>query len=268
MDGLGSIVELDWLKANFDSVTLIDCTWTITAQERESLPIGYIPGALEFDLSAIKALPLMRQTEGVIAEQLSKLGVSANDEIIVYDRHGVFSAPRLWWLLKTLGHENVAILNGGLPAWIAAGGSVVEEPAKRNASNYQETTALLCGSDFSDVLKAAGTPAQIVDARPPARFHGTTPEPRAGLRSGHIPGALNLPFGSLREDGRFKPNAELAAAVGAAGIDMDRPIITSCGSGVTAAGLALVFHALGKTDISVYSGSWAEYGASDAPIET
>lgn len=267
MAELSPLVDCDWLSEHSDAVTIIDCTWTITEAERADLPEGYIPGAVEFDLSAIKVLPLKQQTEGVIAAQLSDLGVSADDTVIIYDRHGMFSAPRLWWLLRTLGHENAAVLNGGLPAWIAAGHDIAQAPHSPQKSQYIEAASLLCGSDFDDVVKAVGTDTQIVDARAPGRFKGSTPEPREGLRSGHIPGSLNLPFGTLRKDGHFKSKSEIAAAIDTAGIDMSRPIITSCGSGVTAAGLAFAFYLMGKTDISVYTGSWAEYGASDAPIE-
>ena len=267
MADLRPLVSVDWLAANVNAVTLIDCTWSISDADAATLPTGFIPNALEFDLSAVKALPLKAQTEGVIAAQLSRLGVTERETIVIYDRHGLFSAPRLWWLLKTLGHADVFVLNGGLPAWAAAGHSVSDTPAGRPEAIYAETTSLLCGSDFDDVIKSLDTTAQIVDARAPGRFAGTEPEPRAGLRSGRIPGALNLPFGALREDGKLKSETQLARAVKSAGIDLNRPIITSCGSGVTAAGLALVLYALGKTDISVYTGSWAEYGASDAPIE-
>lgn len=266
MADLSPLVDVDWLTANSDAVVLIDCTWTITNEDAATLPKGFVPGAVEFDLSAVKALPLKQQTEGVVAAQLSALGVTADDTIIVYDRHGLFSAPRLWWLLKTLGHDAVAILNGGLPAWINAGHTVDASPATRTPALYIERPALLCGSDFDDILKTGHADRQIVDARGSGRFNGTEPEPRKGLRSGRIPGSLNLPFGPLRHNGRLKSKSDLTAAISAAGIDMNRPIITSCGSGVTAAALAFIFFTLGKSDISVYTGSWAEYGASDAPI--
>lgn len=267
MADLAPLVSVDWLAAAHEGCTIIDCTWAISEADYAALPKGFIPGAVEFNLGAIKALPLDKQTEGVVAEQLSNLGVCDLDVIVVYDRHGMFSAMRLWWLLKTLGHTNVAVLNGGLPAWIAKGHSITDAPAERTETKYKEKTSVLCGSDMADVVKAIGTDVQIVDARAPGRFAGTEPEPRDGLRSGHIPGSINLPFGSLRDNGQFKSKTDLQRAIRAAGIDMSRPIITSCGSGVTAAGLAFVFAHLGKKDVSVYTGSWAEYGASDAPIE-
>ena len=267
MAELAPLVSVDWLASAHEGCTVIDCTWAMSDADYAALPRGYIPGAVEFDLGAIKALPLDKQTEGVIAAQLSKLGVCDLDVIVVYDRHGMFSAPRLWWLLKTLGHTNVAVLNGGLPAWIAAGHAIEDAPATRTETQYREKTSLLCGSDMADTIKAIGTDVQIVDARAPGRFKGDTPEPREGLRSGRIPSAVNLPFGALRDNGKFKSKAELLRAIRAAGIDMNRPIITSCGSGVTAAGLAFIFAHLGKKDVSVYTGSWAEYGASDAPLE-
>lgn len=267
MEGLTPLVSAAWLKKNLARVVSIDCTWQVSSSG-DALPKGYIPGAARFDLAEIKALALAEQTDQVIAECLSKIGVSADDVIIVYDRIGLFSAPRLWWLLMTLGHENLAVLDGGLPAWIDNGGAVEDEPIMRSPSEYKLKPARLCGTQIGDILTAVNDGKQIVDARSADRFYGRVAEPRAGLRSGHIPGSLNLPFSALQRGGKLLPKTELAEAIGKAGIDLSRPIITSCGSGVTAAGLALIFSALGKTDLSVYTGSWAEYGASDYPVQT
>lgn len=263
MDELTPIVSVDWLTANLENVTPVDCTWAVT-QDMGALPEGFIPGALEFDLAAIKKTPLEQQTTGFIAAAISKLGIEASDTLIVYDRLGLFSAPRLWWLLKTMGHKDVAVLDGGLPAWIEAGHPLQPRPDKRGATHYIPITSLYTGSTLNDVLT---TSAQIVDARSEGRFTGQDPEPRAGLRSGHIPGAVNLPFGKVFPGGYIAGKNALTQFIADAGIDLSRPVITSCGSGVTAAGLALAFATLRKTDISVYTGSWAEYGATEHPVE-
>ena len=265
-DTLSARLSVDALAANLSRVTPIECTWGVSETDLQGLPKGFIPGSIVFDLAAIKALPLIEQTEHTVAAQLSSLGISHKDALVVYDRFGVFSAPRLWWLLKTLGHKNVAILDGGLPAWIEAGRPLSERPHMGGYKPYDCAAPLLRGSDLSHVLSAIDNQVQIVDARPAGRFNGETPEPRAGLRRGHIPGSLSLPFGPLRHAGKLKSKSELAFAIGAAGINMERPIITTCGSGVTAAGLAFIFYHLGKTDVSVYTGSWAQYGASQHPI--
>ena len=269
------LVTPDWLAKHIHrkDITVLDGTWVLPADEA-NLARGYIPGAQIFDIDAIadlsSSMAHMLSSPDVFAKAVSNMGVINTDHIICYDRHGLFSSPRVWWNFMTFGHEKVSVLDGGLPAWIKAGGAITETPSALPAkSSFDTWPALIKVTDQACVNRAIDQDIQIVDARSAGRFHGTSPEPRPGLRSGHIPGSYSLPFGSLKTaDGYFKPLSELAEIVGAAGIDLSKPIITSCGSGITAAGLAFVFHRLGAKDISLYDGSWAEWGASDAPIET
>ena len=268
------LVTTDWLADNIgrEDVKVLDGTWVLPADEA-NLASGFISGAQIFDIDKIADLssPMkhMLPSERDFARAISEMGVKNADYIICYDRHGLFSSPRVWWTFMTFGHEKVSILDGGLPAWIKAGHEVTVSPAHATApSNYETTDSLIPVTDKSCVIKAIDEDIQIVDARPAGRFFGTSPEPRPGLRSGRIPGSFSLPFGSLKTaNGYFKPLTELADIVGAAGIDLTKQIVTSCGSGITAAGLAFVFHRLGAKNISLYDGSWAEWGASDAPLE-
>ena len=271
---MDSLITADWLAANIHhtNVKVLDCTWVLPGDE-SGLAQGYIPGAHIFDIDRISDLTSqMKHTlpaAEVFAKAVSDMGLSNNDHIIFYDRHGVFSSPRVWWTFMTFGHEKVSILDGGLTAWIKAGRKVENKPIKSQVGSTFETAAAhIAVVKKRSVLEALDKDVQIIDARPEGRFYGREPEPRAGLRSGHIPGSYSLPYGSLKTtDGHFRPLPELAEIVGATGIDLNKPIITSCGSGITAAGLAFTLHRLGAKDISVYDGSWAEWGASDLPIE-
>lgn len=269
------LVTPDWLTQNIhrEDVKILDGTWVLPADE-SNLVSGYIPGAQIFDIDSIadlsSSMTHMLSSPDVFAEAISAMGIKNTDHVICYDRHGLFSSPRIWWNFMTFGHDKVSVLNGGLPAWIKAGGTITETPSlPPYKASFQTSPALIKVTDKACVIRAIDKDIQIVDARPAGRFHGTSPEPRPGLRSGHIPGSYSLPFGNLKTpEGYFKPLSELARIIGASGVDLSKPIITSCGSGITAAGLAFVFHRLGAKDISLYDGSWTEWGASDAPIET
>lgn len=268
------LVSADWLAENSGrkDIKVLDGTWVLPADET-NLAAGYIPDAHIFDIDKVADVSspmkhMLASAEG-FAKAVSEMGIRNSDHIICYDRHGLFSSPRVWWNFMTFGHEKVSILDGGLPAWIKAGHEIAPNPAPNGGStNFQIKSPLIQVTHKERVFKAINQDIQIVDARPSGRFHGTSPEPRAGLRSGHIPGSYSLPFGELKTaDGHFKPLAELAERVGATGVDLTKPIITSCGSGITAAGLAFIFHRLGAKNISLYDGSWVEWGGSDAPLE-
>lgn len=270
------IVEPSWLEAKLESrdtqIRVVDGTWLMPGATDE-LSKTTLPNACSFDLDKIAAphatlkhmLPSRVQFEGFNRDN----AIQKTDHIICYDRHGLFSSPRLWWTYRMFGHEKVSVLNGGLPAWLEKQYPVTERFQSHNlASTYKASTARSGVIGFDELQSLLGSNIQIIDARPAGRFNGTTPEPRPGLRSGHMPGAISLPFEALCENGRYKDLRQLAQTIGAAGISLDSPIITTCGSGITATGLALIFHQLGARDVRVYDGSWAEWGASKAPLAT
>ncbi len=259
-----------------NNVKCLDGTWSLPGSD-DTLPTGFIPGAQFFDIDQIAdhstSMSHMLPNAKIFAKAMSEMGFTPEDHIVCYDRHGLFSSPRLWWTLRMFGHETVSVLNGGLPAWVKAG-----YPTRKQAfiptepSDYQPSKAKAGIMNMRELKDHLGS-IQIVDARPKGRFDGTDPEPRAGLRSGHIPGSLSLPFGSLRDaNGRFKPLEEIKAMIDTLGLDLGSPIVTTCGSGITAAGLAFNFTRLGASDIFLYDGSWAEWGnqkwsKAEAPID-
>jgi thiosulfate/3-mercaptopyruvate sulfurtransferase len=258
------------------SVHVIDASWHMPNQNRNArseFQHAHISGAVFFDLDTASdhssGLPHMLPTAEVFAETMSRLGVSQNDEVVVYDTAGIFSAPRLWWMLRVFGHTRVRVLNGGFSAWRTAYATEVEtgnispSPAHFVASFRPELIATL--PQMQEWSEKGGV--QICDARSPSRFWGKEPEPRAGLRSGHIPTARNLHYASiLTPENTFKSRGELRALFSEAGMDLDSPIVTSCGSGVTACILVLALYELGYKNVPVYDGSWAEWGASTLPI--
>jgi len=264
------LVDVDWLRNNQDNVRILDATWSLPG-DMASLPSGFIEGAMFFDLDEVATphptLKHMLPSKDIFEAAASDMGINSSDHIICYDRHGVFSSPRLWWTFRMFGHKKVSVLDGGLPAWIAAGFNVSDVETSYKKSAYEAASPLLKVTDKRGVLAALETDMQIIDARPSGRFKGTTPEPRHGLRSGHMPGAFNIPFGSLRtETLHFKDITKLLEIFSK--VDPERPIITSYGSGVTAAGLAFTLARLGAEDITVYDGSWVDYGADkDVPID-
>jgi thiosulfate/3-mercaptopyruvate sulfurtransferase len=234
---------------------------------------AHIPGALFFDIEALSdhttPLPHMLPIPEAFSRSMSALGVADNATIVIYEQEAVFSAPRAWWMLRTMGAKDVHILDGGLSAWTEAGlptesGPVHHAPASFHASRNHEAV-----KDLAQ-LKAelSSNQKQILDARSAARFNGTAPEPRANLSSGHMPGATSVPFTDLVEDGRLKPSDKLRELFSAKKVDLRQPITTTCGSGVTAAVIALGLELAGAKDVSLYDGSWAEYAQQpDAVIE-
>jgi len=269
------LVTPSWLQNRFETaatdIRAVDGTWVMPGGDSD-LAKGCIPGACFFDLDTIaKPDPVLKHmlpSQKMFEDFNEAHGIKPDDHVVCYDRHGMFSAPRLWWTYRMFGHEKVSVLNGGLPGWLASDYPYnLDFGPESNRSEYT-SSAPLSGIIGFDALKSLlGKGIQIIDARPGGRFTGETPEPRAGLKSGHIPGSKSLPFGSLISEGLYKPLGDIAETVGKAGVDLTKPIITTCGSGITATGLALIFHQLGASDVRVYDGSWAEWGASTAPIE-
>lgn len=268
------IVDATWLSENFShpDLRILDATWTIPGSSSE-FPDGVIPGTRFFDLGYLKSktpLGAAYPPTDVMKEMAEGLGLTADNHIIVYDKQGYFSAPRVWWSFKSIGHEKVSVLRDGFPAWVGKGYETAPHAQESFVkSHYEISDTAVNGISIGSVLDAIETDTQIVDARPPGRFTGESPEPREGLRSGHIPGSLNLPLGRLKtSQDELLEDSEMRQVLKETNIEADKPIITTCGSGVTAAALALIFEHLGFKDVSVYTGSWAEYGASNHPIET
>lgn len=256
------------------TLKLVDGSWWLDGRDAYADYIAeHIEGAAFLDLEQISApdspLPHTLPLPGHFALVVGKAGISRNDTIVVYDAQGLFSAARFWWMFKLYGASHVRILDGGLPKWKAEGRPTVSGPAGTpDAVIFDAVFNADLVSSLDDVKTALGSQTQIIDARGSARFNGTMPEPRAGVRSGHMPGALNLPFGQLlNPDGTIKNGPELEAAFRSVGLDMNRPVITTCGSGVTAAILTLGLTLLGKSS-RLYDGSWSEWGSrTDTPIQ-
>ena len=276
-----TIVTADWLLARPDADILIfDASYflpTMGRDGRSEYDKTHIPGAVFFDIDGIKDeasdLPHMIPSAEVFQETMRALGLRQDQQIVVYDNSPFLSSARAWWMLRYFGHLPVAVLDGGLRAWREAGGELTSAvPALTYGSFTASAPVQADVITFAELEGAvrAGTAEQIIDARAADRFAGEAAEPRPGLRAGHIPGSLNLPIGDILDSktGRLKSADELAALFAAAGLTMDKPAVTTCGSGVTAAGLTLALAILGKTDIRLYDGSWSEWGASDAPIES
>lgn len=253
---------------------IMDASWFLPAEGRSGraeFEAERIPGAVFFDIDAISdpasGLPHMLPSPDSFAAAAGGLGLSPGSAVVVYDTFGVRSAARAWWTLKVMGYPQVRVLDGGLRAWKAAGLPLETFPAPAPAPVPAEVTAVFSPErvrSLADVAAAlAGQTAQVVDARSSARFRGEAPEPRPGLRSGHMPGALNLPFDRLlTPEGTLKSPTGLAAEFEAAGVDPARPVIATCGSGVTASVLALALEVLGYP-AAVYDGSWAEWGGPE-----
>lgn len=224
---------------------------------------GHVPGAVFFDIEALSdhgtLLPHMLPTPESFAESMAELGVGSADTIVVYEQEGVFSAPRGWWMLRTFGARNVRVLDGGLRAWSEAGLPVEQGPVTRALADFAAAYDAGAVRSFDEVERVIADGGQIADARSAGRFVGISPEPRAGIASGHMPGAVNVPFTELVEGGRMLDAERMREVFRARGVDLARPVVTTCGSGVTAAVLALGLAECGVTAVSLYDGSWAEW---------
>jgi thiosulfate/3-mercaptopyruvate sulfurtransferase len=263
------VVSAAWLAERLGDpdIRVVDATLPLVGQAghgRDSYVAGHIPGAVFFDINAIADpdtdLPHMLPTPPAFSQAASALGLDRQATIVVYDAHGIYSAPRVWWTLRTMAYPRVFVLDGGLKTWRAEGRPIETAETVPTAVEVEPAFDWRLVADLphvSDVLTRNS--AQVVDARSAARFRGEAPEPRASLRSGHMPGALNLPFNLVvGEDGKLKSVEDLKAAF--AHVDLTRPIVTTCGSGVTASVLALALARLGRFDVAVYDGSWTEWG--------
>lgn len=269
-----TLVSTEWLAAHLNDPDLrvIDASWHMPATGRDAraeYDAAHIPGARFFDIEAISdtrsALPHMAPPVELFISRMRAMGIGDGHQIVVYDNSDVRSAARVWWTFRLMGKADVAVLDGGFARWQAEGREVEDMPpilrdrhitVQRQAGLVRDVTQVAAASKLGD--------HEIIDARAPERFRGEVPEPRPGLRSGHIPGSKNLPFGQLyNADGTMKNADALRSAFEAAGVDLAKPAITSCGSGVTGAILSLALERIGHGDHALYDGSWAEWGMYD-----
>jgi thiosulfate/3-mercaptopyruvate sulfurtransferase len=275
------VVESDWLAAHLGAPDLVvlDASWHLPTAGRDAraeYEAEHIAGALFFDIDELSdersSLPHMLPSTVKFASRMKKMGIGDGMRIVVYDTVGLYSAARVWWTFRVMGHAEVAVLNGGLKKWKAEGRPVTSEaPAPRTPRHFTPRFDASLVRDLDDMtaLLANGA-AQIADARGPGRFSGTEPEPRPGLRGGHMPGARNVPYSMLMNgDGTLKSAAELREAFKTRGIDPTKPVVTTCGSGITAAILSLGLALAGQPDSGLYDGSWSEWGQDNGlPVET
>ncbi|HSM41174.1 MAG TPA: 3-mercaptopyruvate sulfurtransferase [Afifellaceae bacterium] len=273
-------VTAEWLHANLgrDDVRIVDASWFLPNQNRDGHAEylhEHIPGAVYFPIDEIadtsSSLPHMLPAAGQFAEAAGAMGIARDDTIVVYDAVGLFSAARVWWTFRYFGAPDVFVLDGGLPAWKRAGYPTESRPVTVEPRHFEARPDAPSVSDHLAIKAAlASGTRQVVDARSRERFAGSAPEPRPELPSGHMPGAFNLPFQDVLDgEGRLLPAEAIRGKFEAAGVDLEKPVTTTCGSGVTAAILTLALTAAGHDDLSLYDGSWTEWASrDDCPRET
>jgi thiosulfate/3-mercaptopyruvate sulfurtransferase len=257
---------------------VVDATWflpTIARDAKAEYATAHIPGAVYLDIDEVadeaSPLPHMLPDPVKFSSRVRRLGLGDGTRIVIYDNNRYSASARAWWMFRLFGHSDVAVLDGGLAKWRAEGRPVTDEPVVPRQAHFTARQNHLLVRELEQMrANLLSRREQVVDARARGRFAGTEPEPRQGLRSGHIPGSLSLPHLELiGADGTLLPEGELRARFAAAGVDLDRPIVTTCGSGVTAGAVALALYQLGREDVAVYDGSWSEWGArSDTPVAT
>lgn len=273
------IVDADWLQTRLGEpgLVIVDASWYLPAQKRDAraeYDAAHIPGARFLDQDAVSdpdsKLPHTLASPQYFAQYVGSMGVSADDTIVVYDGAGLFSAPRAWWMFRVMGVFQVYILNGGFDRWKAEGRPVTAQQTRIAPGIFHadfDAGRVVSLEQMRRIVE--GHESQIADARSAGRFAGTDPEPRAGIRSGHMPGARNVPIASLAENGELLPKDRLRKVIEDAGIDLAKPVVTSCGSGITAAAITLALETLGHTDNKLYDGSWTEWGGlKDTPVVT
>ena len=272
------LVSTDWLAEHLrdGNLVVVDGSYFLPTEQRDAhaeFRSGHIPGAVFFDIEAISDhstdLPHMLPGTTHFSEAVGALGIGDGDTVVAYDSAGLYSAPRVWWTFRIFGAKQVFILDGGLPKWKAEGRPLETGDAKHAPKTFNAEMNVGAVAMLADVRMAlTDESAQVVDARSAERFRGEAPEPRSGLRSGHIPGSFNVPYSQLVKSGRLVPRARIETAFTEAGVDLDKPIITSCGSGVTAAILTLALESIGREPKGLFDGSWAEWGSRpDLAIE-
>ncbi len=273
-------VTPEWLLEHLDApdLVVVDASYYLSTMNRDAdaeFVAGHIPGAIRFDIDAIKDkssdLPHMLPDPSFFASEVGAMGIGDGMRIVVYDGAGIFSAPRVWWTFKIFGATDVVILDGGFPAWKEKGFAIEEGPARaRSRRTFTARFDHSAVADLGDIRRALADPGvQVVDARSAERFRGEAPEPRPGLPSGHMPGSLNLPFSEIVSRGRLRDADSIRSALERHNIDTSRPVITTCGSGVSAAILSLAFAKIGHPPKALYDGSWSEWASrDDTPIAT
>jgi thiosulfate/3-mercaptopyruvate sulfurtransferase len=267
------VVSFDWLEQRLGqpNLRIVDASWYLPAQNRDAkaeFADARIPGATHFNIDTVadlaSGLPHTLPSAELFAASVGALGISETNTIVVYDSLGMFSGPRVWWMFRVFGAKNTFVLDGGFDQWKGEGRRVESGAiAEVMPARFKPDIDMPAVASFQDMMRTVETgDTQIVDARGAGRFEGRDPEPRAGMRSGHMPGARNVPYSTLSEGGRLKPLSELRLVLETAGIDLEKPVVTSCGSGVTAAVITLVLQSIGHHDNTLYDGSWSEWGGS------